>query len=85
MLDKYFNAPKTIKRLRSGPAGRYIDGFAATLKERGYAYATAVRYLRSASHLALVRAWPERLTRVHQRRNVGCISPPPASLQVPET
>ena len=51
MLDKYLKTPKTIQRLRSGPSGPHIDGFAATLKERGYSYTTACKYLRSASHL----------------------------------
>ena len=51
MLDMYLKTPKTIQRLRSGPSGRYIDGFAATLKKQGYSYTTAIKYLRSASHL----------------------------------
>jgi site-specific recombinase XerD len=50
MLDMYLKTPKTIQRLRSGPLGPYMDGFAATLKERGYSYTTASKYLRSASH-----------------------------------
>ena len=51
MLDMYLKMPKTIQRLRSGPSGPYMDGFAAALKERGYSYTTASKYLRSASHL----------------------------------
>jgi len=51
MLDMYLKTPKTIQRLRSGPSGPYIDGFAGTLKEQGYSYTTAIKYLRSASHL----------------------------------
>ena len=51
MLDMYLKTPKTIQRLRSGPSGPYIDGFARTLKEKGYSYTTAIKYLRSASHL----------------------------------
>ena len=51
MLETYFSAPKTLKRLRTGPSAPYIDGFAAWLKETGYSPASAVRYLRAAAHL----------------------------------
>jgi site-specific recombinase XerD len=51
MLEVYFSAPKTLKRLRTGPSAPYIDGFAATLQEDGYSVASAVRYLRAAVHL----------------------------------
>jgi site-specific recombinase XerD len=51
MLAEYFSAPKTLRRLRTGPSAPYIDGFAATLQEDGYSAASAVRYLRAAAHL----------------------------------
>ncbi|WP_213955926.1 site-specific integrase [Variovorax sp. dw_954] len=51
MLDSYFRAPKTLRRLRAGPSAPYIDGFADSLERDGYAHASAVRYLRSAAHL----------------------------------
>ncbi len=51
MLETYFEAPSTLKRLRLGPAGRFIDGFAQSLKEKGYSWWTSRRYLRSAAHL----------------------------------
>lgn len=51
MLDNFFSAPKTLCRLRSGPSGPFIDGFAAELTRAGYSDLTAVRYLRAASHL----------------------------------
>ena len=51
MLEEYFSAPKTLRRLRTGPSAPYIDGFAAMLQENGYSVASAVRYLRAASHL----------------------------------
>ena len=63
MLDMYLKTPKTIQRLRSGPLGRYMDGFAALLKEQGYSYTTATKYLRSASHFG----W-------FQRRRKGTVS-----------
>ena len=51
MLETYLVAPKTLKRLRAGPSGQYIDGFAEALERDGYAAASAVRYLRAADHL----------------------------------
>ena len=51
MLETYFAAPKTLERLRAGPSGPYMDGFAASLKRDRYRAATAVRYLRAAAHL----------------------------------
>lgn len=50
MLENYFCAPKTLRRLRVGPGGPYIDGFADLLQRDGYAHASAVRYLRAAAH-----------------------------------
>jgi hypothetical protein len=51
MLETHFAAPKALERLRAGPSGPYMDGFAASLKRDGYGAATAVRYLRAAAHL----------------------------------
>ena len=51
MLEEYFSAPKTLRRLRTGPSGSYIDGFADALKRAGYSKASAIRYLRNAAHL----------------------------------
>jgi site-specific recombinase XerD len=51
MLEKFFSAPKTLRRLRSGISGPYIDGFAGDLEREGYAPASAVRYIRGAAHL----------------------------------
>jgi len=51
MLDKYFSAPKTLRRLRGGISGPHIDGFADSLEREGYAPASAVRYIRAAAHL----------------------------------
>ena len=51
MLETFFVAPSTLNRLRAGPSGPYIDGFARTLHDEGYGRSTAVRYLRSAAHL----------------------------------
>src|SRR6201987_3708976 len=51
MLEKYFSAPKTLRRLRGGISGPHIDAFADDLERDGYAPTSAVRYLRAASHL----------------------------------
>jgi site-specific recombinase XerD len=50
MLENYFSAPKTLRRLRVGPTGPYVDGFAGALERDGYAKTAAVRYLRAAAH-----------------------------------
>jgi site-specific recombinase XerD len=51
MLEKYFSAPKTLRRLRGGISGSHIDAFAGDLERDGYARASAVRYIRAAAHL----------------------------------
>jgi site-specific recombinase XerD len=51
LIEKYFSAPKTLRRLRAGLSGPHIDGFAEALEHRGYSHATAIRYLRAAAHL----------------------------------
>ena len=51
MLEKYFSAPKTLRRLRGGISGPYVDAFADDLNRDGYAPSSAVRYIRAAAHL----------------------------------
>ena len=51
MLETFFFAPKTLRRLRGGISGPHIDAFADDLERAGYAPASAVRYIRAASHL----------------------------------
>jgi site-specific recombinase XerD len=51
MLEKFFSAPKTLRRLRGGISGAYVDAFADDLERDGYAPASAVRYIRGAAHL----------------------------------
>jgi hypothetical protein len=36
MLAAYFKHPFTLRKLRSGPAGPYLDDFASHLAEAGY-------------------------------------------------
>jgi hypothetical protein len=33
MIEKYFSAPWTLRRLRAGLSGPHIDGFAESLEE----------------------------------------------------
>jgi integrase len=51
MLESYFGSEETLDRLRSGPSGAYVDGFAQMLNDEGYSWWTGRRYLRSAAHL----------------------------------
>jgi len=51
MLGKCFESEKRIARLRAGPAGRYLDGFAAYLLQRRYTPITAQKYIYSVVHL----------------------------------
>src|SRR5271165_4565141 len=51
MLEKFFSAPKSLRRLRGGISGPHIDAFADDLERDGYAPASAVRYIRAAAHL----------------------------------
>lgn len=53
MIDRYFSAPKTLRRLHDGLSGPYIDAFAEALTRDSYAHATVVRYLRAAAHLGV--------------------------------
>jgi site-specific recombinase XerD len=51
MIERYFSAPKTIRRLRAGLSGTFIDGFAEALQYQGYSHSMAVRSLHAASHI----------------------------------
>jgi hypothetical protein len=51
MLETYFSAPKTLRRLHSGISGPHIDAFADDLERERYAPSSSVRYIRAASHL----------------------------------
>lgn len=55
MIERFYSAPSTLRRLRSGALGPYLDGFARVLVERGYARATGRQQLR------LLREWNEWL------------------------
>ena len=50
MLERCFK-PATVDRLRNGPAGPFLDGFAEALFAEGYAPKTSGSYLHAADHL----------------------------------
>jgi len=51
MLKNYFETSFVVQRLRSGPAGKHVDGFADQLQGQGYSWRSARGYLRAAAHL----------------------------------
>jgi site-specific recombinase XerD len=51
MIEEYFSAPKTIRRLRAGLSGPFIDGFADSLQQQGYSSTSVIRSLHAASHI----------------------------------
>jgi site-specific recombinase XerD len=53
MLSIYFESPFTLERLRSGPSGPYLDGFAHSLHVAGYSQGAAQKFLRVAAHLGV--------------------------------
>ena len=57
MLIHYYQSESFINKLRTGPAGSYMDGFADTLWKAGYAEITARRHIWTAQHLA---NWAQR-------------------------
>ena len=51
MLTIFFKSPFTLERMRSGPSGPYLDGFAHKLHLEGDSQAAAQRLLRAAAPL----------------------------------
>jgi integrase/recombinase XerD len=52
MLERFFETDSTPRRLRNGPAGPFLDGFAESMFAGGYSSRTVGPYLRAADHLA---------------------------------
>jgi len=52
MIERFYSARWTVQRLRSGPLGPYLDGFARVLVERGYARQTGRHQLRLLRELS---------------------------------
>lgn len=52
MLETYFESQLTLERLRCGPAGPHLDGFANWLDHKGYRCQTGRRLIRGASRFS---------------------------------
>ena len=52
VLERCFKNPFTIRRLRGGPAGPFLDGFVEALLAQGYTPETSRSYLCAADHLS---------------------------------
>ena len=50
-LELVFECPRTLKKLRSGPLGRILDGFCDWLLEHGFTRYTVRTHLSNVSHL----------------------------------
>jgi len=50
-LEQVFGCPKTLSRLRSGPLGKFLDGFCNWLLDRGFRRGTIRKHLFNVSHL----------------------------------
>lgn len=56
-MDRFFSDPKAVARLRGGLLGIYLDAYACSLAEQGYARRTARGYLEM---IATLGKWLER-------------------------
>jgi site-specific recombinase XerD len=56
MLTTYFKHPFALQKLRSGPAGFYLDDYASHLTHQGYSWDTARRHLRAVGRFS---AWAQ--------------------------
>jgi site-specific recombinase XerD len=52
VLERCFKNPFTVRRLRGGPAGPFLDGFVEALLAQGYTPETSGSYLYAADHLS---------------------------------
>ena len=52
MFERFFKTDSTPRRLRNGPAGPFLDGFAESMSAGGYSSRTVGPYLHAADHLA---------------------------------
>lgn len=52
MIERFFKTHSTPRRLRDGPAGPFLDGFAESMFAGGYSSRTVGTYVHAADHLA---------------------------------
>jgi len=50
-LERVFDYPRTLRRLRSGPIGKLLEGFCNWLLEHGFSRGTVRKHLFNVSHL----------------------------------
>ena len=50
-LERVFEYPRTLRRLRSGPIGKLLEGFCNWLLEHGFSRGTIRKHLFNLSHL----------------------------------
>ena len=50
-LERVFEYPRTLRRLRSGPIGKLLEGFCNWLLEHGFSRGTVRKHLFNVSHL----------------------------------
>jgi hypothetical protein len=68
-LEQVFECPRTLKRLRSAPLGRLLEGFCDWLLEHGFSRGSIRKHLFSVSHLK--EHLGGRRTRSYQDTNEG--------------
>lgn len=57
MLDQYFSSARARRKLRVGPLGSVMDGFAQQLQEQGYTRVSARQILRHVAHWSRYALW----------------------------
>ena len=50
-LECVIKCPKTLRRMRSGPLGKFLEGFCNWLLEHGFSCGTIRKHLFNLSHL----------------------------------
>jgi len=63
-LERVFECPRTLRRLRSDPIGKLLEGFCNWLLEHGFSRWTIRKHLFNVSHLNEHLGGPR--SRVHQ-------------------
>jgi integrase/recombinase XerD len=58
-LEQVFECPRTLRRLRSGPLGKLMEGFSSWLLEHGFSRSTIRKHLFRLSHLTRHLGDPE--------------------------
>ena len=62
-LERVFEYPRTLRRLRSGPIGKLLEGFCSWLLEHGFRRGTIRKHLFNVSHLNEYLGGPRSVVR----------------------